>query len=83
MSIIPLAIEVAKLAIMAIILWFVCEALAMPAVPKRVCQLLIVMIAILASIQMVLAGSPPQQSQSQSRMPSLGPMPNIIAPEKK
>jgi hypothetical protein len=59
MSVIPFAIEASKLAIMAIILWFVCEALPMPPVPKRICQMLIVLIAILGTIQMVLADAQP------------------------
>ena len=78
MNIIAFAIEVSKLAIMAIILWYVCEALGMPQIPKRVCQLLIALIAILAAIQMVVAGSPPP-----SRVPLLGAPPSIIAPERK
>lgn len=80
MSIIPFAIEASKLAIMAIILWYVCETLAMPQIPKTVCQLLIVLIAILVTIQMVLAGSlPPHVDRSMS----MDRVPSIIAPEKR
>lgn len=78
MNIIPFAIEVAKLAILAIILWHVCGVLAMDEIPKRVCQLLIVLICILASIQMVTAGSP-----APLRMPGLGPTPSIMVPERR
>lgn len=76
-NVIPFAIEASKLAIMAIILWYVCEVLAMPQIPKRVCQLLIVFIAILAAIQMTTAGASPSRSFSMDRVPS------IIAPEQR
>jgi hypothetical protein len=78
MNVIAFAIEASKLAIMAIILWYVCEVLAMPVVPKRVCQMLIVLIAILATISMVLAGSPPRRDRSMS----MDRVPNIMVPEK-
>jgi len=84
MSVIAFAIEASKLAIMAIILWFVCELLPMPQVPKRVCQVLIVLIAILASIQMVLADARPG-SQPGSVRRSLDPLspPSIVVPERR
>lgn len=78
MNIIPFAIEVAKLAILAIILWYVVEFIAMPHAPKIICQLLIVLICILVSIQMVTAGSP-----SPTRLPGLGSTPNIMVPERR
>jgi hypothetical protein len=79
MSVIAFAIEASKLAIMAIILWFVCELLPMPPVPKRVCQALIVLIAILATIQMVLADAVPGVARR-----SFDPLsaPSIVAPER-
>lgn len=79
MDIIAVAIEIAKLAVMAIILYYVCEVLTMPNGPKIACQMLIVLIAVLASIQIVLAGStrPPMRSLSMDRVPS------IISPERK
>jgi hypothetical protein len=82
MSVIAFAIEVSKLAIMAIILWFVCEVLGMPAIPKRVCQMLIVLIAILATLQMVLADAPPGLAR-RSWDPLLGSTPSIMGPERK
>ena len=78
MSVIPIAIEIAKLAILAIILFYVCEVLTMPQSPKLACQLLIILIAILASIQIVVAGTVPMR-----RDMSLSPTPSIIAPERR
>lgn len=78
-SAIALAIEASKLAIMAIILWYVCEVLAMPQIPKRVCQMLIVLVAILATLQMALATTPPRIDRSMS----MDRVPSIIAPEKR
>ncbi len=80
MSVIAFAIEASKLAIMAIILWFVCEALPMRQVPKRVCQVLIVLIAILASIQMVPADAQP--GLARRSFDPLSP-PSIVAPERR
>ncbi len=79
MSVIAFAIEASKLAIMAIILWYVCEVLPMPATPKRVCQVLIVLIAILATIQMVLADAQPGLARR-----SFDPLstPSIVGPER-
>jgi len=80
MNVIAFAIEASKLAIMAIILWYVCEVLAMPMIPKRVCQMLIVFIAILAAIGMVLAGTPLPHAD---RSMSMDRVPSIITPEKR
>jgi hypothetical protein len=80
MSVIAFAIEASKLAIMAIILWFVCEFLPMPPTPKRICQALIVLIAILGAIQMVLADAQPGLAR-RSFDPLLAP--NIAAPERR
>lgn len=78
MGILPIAIEVAKLAIMAIILWYVCEVLTMPPAPKMACQLLIVFVAVVASVQIAMTAPPIQH-----RDMSLGYTPNIIAPERR
>jgi hypothetical protein len=71
MSVLAFAIEASKLAIMAIILWYVCEVLAMPLIPKRVCQMLIVFIAILAAIQIATAGTMPSMSHTLTAPPSI------------
>jgi hypothetical protein len=57
MSIIPLIIYAAELALAAIILYYVVELLPMPGNLKRVCQGLIVLIAILSVLGAVM-GSP-------------------------
>lgn len=80
-SVIAFAIEASKLAIMAIILWFVCEFLPMPLTPKRVCQALIVLIVILGAIQMVLADAQPGLAR-RSFDPLLAP-PSIAAPDRR
>ena len=77
MNVISFFIEVSKLAVMAIILWHVCNFIGIPEVPKRACQLLIVFIAILAAIQMVLAGAVPLHASYG------GTVPSIIAPERR
>ena len=60
MSIIPIIIEAAKLAIAAIILWYVVEMItAMPPNMRRIVQLLIVLVAILAVLAMAV-GQPTQ-----------------------
>jgi hypothetical protein len=58
MSVIPLAIYLCELALLAIILWFVIEAIHMPMPWSRVCQILIVLIAVFAAINAVLGAAP-------------------------
>ena len=58
MRIIPIIIEAAKLAIAAIILWYVVELITtMPQNIRRIVQLLIVLVAILAVLAMAV-GAP-------------------------
>ena len=57
MGIIPMIIYDAELALAAIILFYVVELLPIPSNMKRVCQGLIVLIAILSALGMLL-GSP-------------------------
>jgi hypothetical protein len=76
MDVISISIHVAELVLWAIILYYVCEYIGVPQNPKRACQILIILIAILASIQIVLAGNPPSMSRSLSS-------PSIIAPERR
>jgi hypothetical protein len=57
MSVIPTIIYAAELALAAIILFYVVELLPIPTNMKRVCQALIVLIAILSVLGM-LVGSP-------------------------
>ncbi len=79
MNVIPLAIYLSELALMAIILYFVVAMIPM-GVMVKVCQVLIILIAIFAAIGAVLAGQP----AAQYHFPSLGPAPpSIIAPERR
>jgi hypothetical protein len=57
MSVIPMIIYAAELALAAIILFYVIELLPIPVNMKRVCQALIILIAILSVLGM-LVGSP-------------------------
>ena len=62
MNVIPVIIYAAELAIAAIILFYVVEMLPMPVNIKRVCQGLIVLIAILSVIGELLGSAPPPAS---------------------
>ncbi len=78
MNVIPLAIYLCELALLAIILYFVVALLPMGYMVK-VCQVLIILIAIFAAIGAVLAGQP--QSW---HFPSISSgTPSIIAPERR
>lgn len=80
-NVLSLAIECSKLAIMAIILFYVVELITtMPTYMRRVVQGLIILIAIMASIQ--LAGAGPG-SIAQNRSFSMDRVPSIIAPERR
>jgi hypothetical protein len=57
MSVIPMIIYVAELALAAIILFYVVELLPIPVNMKRVCQALIILIVVLSALGM-LVGSP-------------------------
>ena len=64
MSFIPLVIYCAELAVVAIILWCVCDALPMSPNIRRIAQALIVLICILSGLRAVLASSTPDYSSS-------------------
>ncbi|MGZ5810279.1 MAG: hypothetical protein ACXWKA_11535 [Xanthobacteraceae bacterium] len=59
MNVIAVIIYASELALAAIILFYVVEMLAMPANMKRVCQGLIILIAILSVIGVLLGSAPP------------------------
>jgi hypothetical protein len=71
MSVIPIIIYAAELALAAIILYYVVELLAMPGNMKRVCQLLIVLIAVLAVLQLAVAGTQTPVPRPLSSPPSI------------
>ena len=78
MNVIAQAIQIAELALWACIFWFVCNFIGMPDAPKRACQMLIVFIAIMASLQIVLSSSPTLSYPSTRLLTT----PSIIAPER-
>jgi hypothetical protein len=78
MNVIPVIIYAAELAIAAIILFYVVQMLTMPANMKRVCQGLIVLIAILAVIGELLGSAPPSASRVGPLAPNSPSNPSII-----
>jgi hypothetical protein len=78
MNVIPVIIYAAELAIAAIILFYVVEMLPMPMNMKRVCQGLIVLIAILSVIGELLGSAPPPASHVGPLAPNSPSNPSII-----
>ena len=78
MNLIPLIIFAAELALAAIILFYVVEMLTMPENMKRVCQGLIVLIAILSVIGALLGSAPPPASHVGPLAPNSPSNPSII-----
>jgi hypothetical protein len=78
MNVIPVIIYAAELAIAAIILFYVVEMLPMPVNMKRVCQGLIVSIAILSVIGELLGSAPPPASHVGAIAPNSQSNPSII-----
>lgn len=64
MAIIPLVIYFAELAIVALVIWFLCPFLGMPANPTRICQVLIVLICILSGLEVIISSTIPNGSSS-------------------
>ena len=78
MNVIPLIIYASEFALAAIILFYVVEMLAIPANMKRVCQALIVLIAILSVIGVLLGSAPPPASHVGPIAPNSPSNPSII-----
>ncbi len=78
MNVIPVIIYAAELALAAIILFFIIEMLTMPVNMKRVCQGLIVLIAILSVIGELLGSAPPAASHVGPIAPNSPSNPSII-----
>ncbi len=78
MSLIPLIIYAAELALAAIILFYVVEMLTMPGNMKRVCQGLIILIAILSVTGALLGSAPPAPSHVGPLAPNSPSNPSII-----
>jgi hypothetical protein len=77
-NVIPLIIYAAELALAAIILFYVVEMLAIPANMKRVCQGLILLIAILSVIGVLVGSAPPPASHIGPITPNSPSNPSII-----
>jgi hypothetical protein len=78
MNVIPVIIYAAELAVAAIILFYVVEMLTMPANMKRVCQGLIVLIAILSVVGQLLGSAPPPASHVGPLSPNSPSNPSIV-----
>jgi len=78
MNIIPLIIYAAELALAAIILFYVIEMLTIPANMKRVCQALIILIAVLSVVGLLLGSEPPPASHVGPLFPNSPTNPSII-----
>lgn len=78
MTIIPVIIYAAELALAAIILFYVVEMLTMPGNMKRVCQGLIILIAILSVIGVLLGSAPPPASHVGPLAPNSPSNPSTI-----
>ena len=78
MNVIPLIIYASELALAAIILFYVVEMLTMPVNMKRVCQGLIVLIAILSVIGVLLGSAPPPASHVGPLSPNSPSNPSIV-----
>jgi hypothetical protein len=78
MNVIPMIIYAAELAVAAIILFYVVEMLTMPANMKRVCQGLIILIAILSVVGQLLGSAPPPASHVGPLSPNSPNNPSIV-----
>lgn len=78
MNVISVIIYAAELALAAIILFYVVEMLTMPANMKRICQALIVLIAILSVIGILLGSAPPPASHVGPLAPNSPSNPSVI-----
>jgi hypothetical protein len=78
MNVIPVIIYASELALAAIILFYVVEMLTMPANMKRVCQGLIVLVAILSVIGVLLGSAPAPASHIGPIVPNSPSNPSII-----
>ena len=78
MTIIPLIVYAAELALASIILFYVIEMLTIPANMKRVCQTLIILIALLSALGSLLGSGPPPASHVGPLFPNSPTNPSSI-----
>jgi hypothetical protein len=78
MNVISVIIYAAELAVAAIILFYVIEMVTMPANMKRICQSLIVLIAVLSVIGVLLGSAPPPASHVGPLAPNSPSNPSVV-----
>jgi len=78
MNAISVIIYAAELALAAIILFYVIEMLTMPANMKRICQSLIILIAVLSVIGVLLGSAPPPASHVGPLAPNSPSNPSVV-----
>jgi hypothetical protein len=78
MNVISVIIYAAELALAAIILFYVIEMLTMPANMKRICQSLIILIAVLSVIGVLLGSAPPPASHVGPLAPNSPSNPSVV-----
>jgi hypothetical protein len=78
MNVISVIIYAAELAVAAIILFYVIEMVTMPANMKRICQSLIVLIAVLSVIGVLLGSAPPSASHVGPLAPNSPSNPSVV-----
>jgi hypothetical protein len=78
MNVISVIIYAAELAVAAIILFYVIEMVTMPANMKRICQSLIILIAVLSVIGVLLGSAPPPASHVGPLAPNSPSNPSVV-----
>ena len=78
MDVLSVCMQIAELAIWAIIVYYLCDFIGVPPNPKRVVQVLVVALAIFAALKIVLGGT-----VSIPRSYSMDRVPSIMTPEKR
>jgi hypothetical protein len=78
MNVISVIIYAAELALAAIILFYIIEMLTMPANMKRICQSLIILIAVLSVIGVLLGSAPPPASHVGPLAPNSPSNPSVV-----
>ena len=78
MNVISVIIYAAELALAAIILFYVIDMLTMPANMKRICQSLIILIAVLSVIGVLLGSAPPPASHVGPLAPNSPSNPSVV-----
>lgn len=81
-GVIAFFIELGKLAFVGIVAYYVCVFLPMPDNAKKICQMIVVAICVLAALAIAAASSSVPRSQNDRSM-SMDRVPSIMTPERK